>query len=329
MLLSTIVVSSNTRDLLEQCLRSCVAALAGLDAELIVVDNASSDGSADMVRENFPGVRLIVNDANLGFAAASNQGLRVCSGQFSLLLNSDTVIDRGAFDAMIGFMLEHPRAGMAGPRLVDADGATQASASDLPGLRMQLASFLGLRHLVPRSAALGLARTPGVGRLLDAVTGDYLMPALSIDSTDPRQVEFISGACLLARRELWLQIGLLDEQIFLFLEDADWCRRAGEAGWELWYLPEVKVVHFGGQSFRARTSGHTHHISRERSASLIYYFNKHEQPWKVSLLKLIVLFSLQARLMKLAVRRAAHRIDAETYASDASLLRDAARITRH
>jgi GT2 family glycosyltransferase len=128
---------------------------------------------------------------------------------------------------------------------------------------------------------------------------------------------------------MWEQIGLLDEQIFLFLEDADWCRRAGEAGWELWYLPEVEVVHLGGQSFRARSGGHSHHISRERCASLIYYFNKHEPPWKVSLLRLVVLSSLRARLMKLAIRRAAHKIDPETYAADASLLRDALRVTRH
>jgi GT2 family glycosyltransferase len=127
---------------------------------------------------------------------------------------------------------------------------------------------------------------------------------------------------------VWEEIGLLDERIFLFLEDADWCRRAGEAGWELWYLPEAEVVHLGGQSFRTRSGGQSHHISRERSASLIYYFTKHEPPWKVSVLKLVVLASLHAHLMRLTVRRAARRIDAETYAADASLLRDALRITR-
>lgn len=330
MLLSTIVVSANTRDLLEQCLRSATAAMAALDAELIVVDNASTDGSSDMVRGTFPGVRMIANDSNLGFATASNQGLRACSGRFALLLNSDTVVSRNALDSMVEFIVEHPHAGIVGPRLVGGDGATQASASDLPGLRMQIASFLGLRHLVPRNVARALARTPALGRVVDWLSGGYFTPALSSESTQraPRQVGFISGACLLARREMWEQIGVLDERIFLFLEDADWCRRAGEAGWDLWYIPEVEIVHLGGQSFRERSGGRSHHISRERCTSLIYYFNKHEPPWKVSLLKLVVLSSLHARLMKLALRRAAHKIDRETYAADASILRDALRVTR-
>jgi GT2 family glycosyltransferase len=330
MLLSTIVVSASTRDLLEQCLGSATAATAGLDSELIVVDNASTDGSPDMVRERFPGVRVIANDSNLGFATASNQGLRACSGQFALLLNSDTVVSPNALATMVEFMVEHPRAGIVGPRLVGRDGATQASASDLPGLRMQIASFLGLRHLVPRSAARALAKTPVLGRAIDTLSSGYLTPALSSEPTQrtPRQVGFISGACLLARREMWEEIGVLDERIFLFLEDADWCRRAGESGWELWYIPEVKIVHLGGQSFRARSGGRSHHISRERCTSLIYYFNKHEPAWKVSLLRLVVLSSLRARLLKLAVRRAAHQIDPETYAADASLLRDALRVTR-
>jgi GT2 family glycosyltransferase len=331
MLLSIIVVSANTRDLLEQCLQSATAATADLDAELIVVDNGSSDGSVAMVRESFPGVRLIANDANPGFATASNQGLRACQGQFALLLNSDTVVTAKALTTLVEFMRGHPRAGIVGPRLVGGDGATQASASDLPGLRMQIASFLGLRRLVPRGVARALLRTPGAGRIVDSLTSGYLTPESSAGSTRraPTRVGFISGACLLARREMWEQIGVLDERIFLFLEDADWCRRAGEAGWELWYVPEAEIVHLGGRSFQARSGGRSHHISRERCRSLIYYFNKHEPPWKVFLLRLVVLSSLRARLISLAVRRTARAIDSETYAADAGLLRDALKVTRH
>ena len=330
MLLSTIVVSAGTRDLLEQCLGSATAAMASLDSELIVVDNASTDGSPEMVKEKFPGARVIANDSNVGFATASNQGLRACSGQFALLLNSDTVVSPDALAALVEFMVERPLAGIVGPRLLGGDGATQASASDLPGLRMQIGSFLGLRHLVPRNAVQALAKTPGLGRAIETLSAGYFTPALSSRPRQraPRQVGFISGAGLLARREMWEQIGVLDERIFLFLEDADWCRRAGEAGWELWYVPEVTIVHLGGQSFRARSGGRSHHISRERCTSLIYYFNKHEPAWKVSLLKLVVLSSLRARLVKLVVRRAARKIDSEAYAADASLLRDLLRVTR-
>jgi N-acetylglucosaminyl-diphospho-decaprenol L-rhamnosyltransferase len=329
-LISTIIVSADTRSLLEACLRSVEEATAGVDAELIVVDNASTDGSVEMVRERFPDVQLITNERNLGFAAASNQGLRRCAGRLALLLNSDTVLDGSSLEAMIEFMAARPRAGMLGPRLVDADGATQASASDLPGLRMQIASFLGLRRLVPRSAALALARTPGVGRGFQALTSGYLTPELSAEPTRslPKRVAFLSGACLLARRELWEQIGLLDERIFLFLEDADWCRRAAEAGWELWYLPGVEVVHFGGASFRARSGGHTHHVSRERAESLMYYFGKHEPHWKLAVLRLVIFSSLRARLLRLAIGRAAGRVDTETYTTDSRVLRDTLRSTR-
>ena len=327
--LAICIVSSNTRELLVKCLTSIEENADGLSLDVIVVDNASTDGSAQMIKE-FAWARLVANVENLGFAAASNMGLASCCAPFALLLNSDTTITAGALRGMIDFMNEHPRAGLVGPRLIGADGATQPSASDLPGLRMQIASFLGLRRLVPRSAALALARTPGVGRAFQALTSGYLTPGLSAEPTGslPKRVAFLSGACLLARRELWEQIGLLDERIFLFLEDADWCRRAGEAGWELWYLPGVEVVHFGGESFRARSGGHTHHVSRERAESLVYYFGKHEPRWKLAVLRLVMFSSLRARLLRLAVGRAAGRVDTETYTTDSRLLRETLRSTR-
>jgi GT2 family glycosyltransferase len=232
---------------------------------------------------------------------------------------------------MVEFMREYPRAGLVGPRLVAADGTTQASASELPGLRMQLASFLGLRRLVPRRTALALAKTPGLRRVVYLLTAGYLTPALSGEAAEraPRRVGFLSGACVMARREMWQEIGLLDDRIFLFLEDADWCRRAGEAGWELWYLPELEVVHLGGESFRVRSGGRSHHISRERCSSLIYYFEKHEPPWKVGLLRYVVRLSLGVRLMSLVVRRLTRQVDAETYATDATLLKDTLQVARH
>ena len=321
-LLSIIVVSWNTRALLEECIRSTHSATNKV--ELIVVDNASSDGTTTMVRERFPDARLIENTDNRGFSAANNQGLRVCSGEGALLLNSDTRVNPDALDRMFEFLMSRPSVGMVGCRLVDDQGEVQPSASGLPGLRMQIASFLGLKRLLPASTARRLLSHSITARLLNALTSGYFTPDGT--STDPQRVDFLSGACLMARRQMWEEVGLLDEGIFLFLEDADWCRRAAEAGWELWYLPDVQAVHLGGRSFRARSGGRSHHISRERCTSLLYYFNKHEPRWKVSVLRLVVLASLRARLITLTVRRALHSIDPETHAADANLLRDALEI---
>jgi GT2 family glycosyltransferase len=320
-----VVVSWNTRKLLEECLRSLSSASEPL--EVIVVENGSSDGSADMVRQCFPEARLIENSDNRGFSAANNQGLAICSGFAALLLNSDTRVQSGASERMLQFLTSHPRAGMVGCRLVDAWGEVQPSASGLPGLWMQLASFLGLKRLLPLGAVGHLLKHRLSARLLDVLTNGYFTPTLS--STAPLQVDFLSGACLMVRREVWEEIGLLDESIFLFLEDADWCRRARDAGWELWFLPDLEVVHHGGASFRVRSGGRSHHISRERCASLIYYFEKHEPRWKLVTLRGVVLFALTARLTGLSARRLIRRVDKERYAADADVLKEALQAARN
>ena len=292
------IVSHNTRGCLRECLRSLRDRPPGTPHRVTVVDNASTDGSADMVEAEFPAVNLICNAENRGFAAANNQALRQFGTPFALLLNSDCVADGGAIDGMVAFMKSHPDAGMVGCRLVDTAGRPQASAGRLPGLGTQALSFFQVRRLVPGRVQSALAALSRSRRLVDRLTAGYFTPA---EATEPLRVQFISGACLAVRRATWEQIGLLDDAMFLYLEDVDWCRRAAEAGWSLYYVPDLSVVHVGGQSLFARTGG-TYHLSDERLRSALYYFRKHEPRWRVVALRVIMFTAVTWR----AVARRAH-----------------------
>jgi N-acetylglucosaminyl-diphospho-decaprenol L-rhamnosyltransferase len=225
--LSVIVVSFNTRALLRACLASVLPATAGLCCETIVVDNASSDGSAEMVAQTFPEVILIRNETNRGFAAANNQALAVSRGQFVLLLNSDALLLLDTVAAFLRFMAAHPRCGLVGGQLLNPDGSFQASFADFPTLLGEL--------------------------LLLTTLARWLRPATfpsypAEQSQQARAVDWVFGACMLARRAAIDQVGGLDEDYFMYTEETDWCYRLRQAGWTVNYLPTARVVHWSGQS---------------------------------------------------------------------------------
>lgn len=248
--LSIIVVNWNTCELLAQCLQSLEDTIRDSSYEVWVVDNGSSDGSVEMVRERFPRTHLIVNMENVGFARANNQAIDCCRGRYLLLLNSDTKVLPGALGELVRFMDDHRGAGVAGARLLYSDGTFQASHSPFPTLWREflMLSGLGRRLVRPRYPSYG----PEVEK------GD-------------QQVDYVEGACLLARREAIDQVGGLDERIFMYAEDVDWCYRFAQAGWEVWYLPQVRIVHYGGQSSRQRQA----RMEAELYGSRIYFFRKH------------------------------------------------------
>ncbi len=236
--LGIVTVSYNVRELLRQCLASVQACLARspLAAELVVVDNASADGSAEMVRECFPGVRLLVNERNTGFAAASNQGLRALglpgpeAPPYAMLLNPDTIVHGAALAEMVSFMEHTPKAGAAGARLVYEDGSFQHSAFHFPTLTMAFLDFYLPNH-----------------RLLDSsLNGRY--PRRLYAAGVPFPVDHPLGATLLVRREAVLQVGLLDEQFFMYCEEVDWCWRIKRAGWGIYCVPRAEIVHLGARS---------------------------------------------------------------------------------
>jgi len=232
--LSVIIVNWNTRDLLAGSLESVaplVRRAPGADhrplaAEILVVDNASTDGSVQMVRERYPWARLVENAANVGFARANNQALRQSNGRYAVLLNSDTEVHPGALETLVQFMEEHPRAGGCGPRLFNADGSLQASCHPMltPGREFWRLLFLD--------------------RLWHRAT--YVQERWDRDT--PRPVEVIKGACFLLRRAALDQVGLLDEGYFMYTEEVDLCYRLLQAGWQLWWVPQAEVKHYGAAS---------------------------------------------------------------------------------
>lgn len=279
-MLSIVIVNWNTRDLLHKCLRSVEDHTLGLRPRgvgVFVVDNASGDGSAEMVRERYPDVHLIVNSENAGFAYANNQAIRASRGRYVLLLNSDTDVCPGAIDALVAFMEDHPRAGAAGARLLNADGSLQ------PSCHPMLTPWREFWHLLFLEQFWPLAR----------------YPMSHWDANTPRQVEVIKGACLLLRREALDEVGLLDEAYFMYTEEVDLCYRMARAGWELWWVPRSQVVHYGEAS--SRQAAEAMYVQLYRSK--MHFFRKFggaEQAsrfrWLVQLAYLprVALFSLGA-----------------------------------
>jgi len=228
--LSIVIVNWNTRDMLRNCLAS-IPRDSELQTEVIVIDNASADGSSLMVTEEFPEVRLIQNSANLGFATATNQGLRIANGRHLLLLNSDTLVLGNVLEESVRYMDAHPDVGMMGCKVLNEDGTTQMTCSLFPSFINLLLQTLGLNRL---------ERPRWLRR--------YQMLDWARD--DEREVEVISGCYLVARRTAVAQIGLLDESFFLYGEETDWCRRCAEAGWRLVFTPVGRIIHFGSGSSR-------------------------------------------------------------------------------
>ncbi len=192
------------------------------------MDNASADGSVEMVQEQFPSVRLLPNPENLGFARASNQAIELSRGRYVCLLNSDTEVCPGALETLVAFMDAHPRAGACGPRLLNADGSLQPSAHPMLTPERELWRLLFLEGVRPRAT--------------------YPMNKWGVAAA--RLAEAIKGACLLLRRAALDQVGLLDESYFMYTEEVDLCYRLTQAGWQLWWVPQAEVVHHGEASSR-------------------------------------------------------------------------------
>jgi GT2 family glycosyltransferase len=224
--LSVVIVNWNTRDLLRDCLGSVLKAGTGIRMEVLVADNASSDGSQAMVLSRFPTVRLIESPVNLGFAGGNNLALRQAQGRHVLLLNSDTLLVGDVLREAVDWLDTHPRAGVMGPLVRNADGSPQASCSAWPSLGNLALQLVG----ITRVARWDSYRLTGW------------------DRSTARRVDVVSGAAMFVRRAAMEEVGLLDESFFFFGEETDWCRRFARAGWEVVFVPLASVTHFGGGS---------------------------------------------------------------------------------
>ena len=272
---SVIIVNWNTCDLLRNCLHS-IRAQTSLRHEIIVIDNASGDGSADMVRAEFPDVRLIANSVNGGFAAANNQGLRIARGRTVLLLNPDTLVLDAAIDRMLGWLDRHPDVGCAGCQVLEGPGVLQRTCFADPTVLNFVAVEFGLMRLARWIPAFGRSWYT-----------DW-------DRRSEREVDVVSGMFMLVPRAVMDKVGLLDEAFFVYGEESDWCRRIRKAGYRCVFTPEAQIIHLDGGS--KSTSQIRSRMYVQIQKSHLIYTSKHSSALGYAAIRGIYLLSSTLRL---------------------------------
>jgi GT2 family glycosyltransferase len=246
--LSVIIVNWNTKGLLLNCIDSFYRTVKGLTFEVFVVDNGSKDGSAVSVRSTFPEIEVIQNQRNLGFARANNKALRRSKGRYALLLNTDVILKDGAVEKLVEFMDRNPGVGIAGGQLINRDGSKQNSIDNFPSLTTEVLNKSLLRILFPKR-----------------------YPSKRVSYRSPIDVHSVIGACMIVRSQSIQDVGLLDEDYFVFLEETDWCYRMRHRRWRVCHVPQAEIIHLQGK---------TANLVKERAKveyyrSLYLFFKKH------------------------------------------------------
>jgi hypothetical protein len=277
--LSICILTRHQPDLLPRCVASCLAEIerAAITSEIILIDNASSDGGPQKVANLSPLIRLVRNQENLAFSVANNIGIRMSRGKYVLILNDDTEFHAGALGLLVRVMDADARVGAVGPKLLNPDGSLQRgfTRKRFPRLRGMVAELLRFDFV--------LEKVPATRDLLTN-RGDEQRGG---------DAEHLTGACLLARREALEAVGLFDEGFYFCFEDVDLCYRLKKAGWRLLYSPEAQITHYGSASFKK--------LLRSRQSAiylggLILFFRKHSRPGRFLLFKLTLAFTLCLRL---------------------------------
>lgn len=267
---SIIIVSWNTKALLKKCLDSIFLYTKGVSYEIIIVDNNSSDGTQEMLA-SYPDIKIILNNQNLGFAKANNQGIRESSGKYIFLLNPDTEITKDAPALLAHYLRDNPSCGIAGPRLLNAGGSLQYSVRRFPKLLDQLLILLKLHNLFPKLLPLK----------------KYFMTDFDRKATQP--VDQLMGAAIIIKEEVIKKIGMFDENFWRNFEEVDFCLRAQHAGFQICYVPTVAIMHRKAESFKQ--------VNRIRKQlnwnhDLLRFFKKHRQTWQWAILWIIQWVSL-------------------------------------
>ncbi len=230
MSLSIIILNYKTKNLVKYCIKGIKLVGLKLDYEIIVIDNASQDGTPEMIRKEFPEVKLIEVEKNRGYTGGNNLGLKQAKGKYILILNPDIVVLEGAIEKMYEFMENHPKIGLLGPKLINPDKSLQETCYRFP------------KFITPLYRRTFLGKFRFAKKHLD----HFLMK--DYDRKKARKVDWVQGSCLMARNEAIKEVGLFDEKFFAYFEDVDWCRRFSEKNWEVWYLPEAELVHYHEQA---------------------------------------------------------------------------------
>jgi GT2 family glycosyltransferase len=311
---SIIVVSFNTRDVLRECLLSVRSEISSLLVQIIVVDNASSDGSPEMIKRDFPEVELIQSTINLGFGAANNLGIKSARGRYIVLLNSDAFLTEGSLHRSVAHMNDSPRVGLGGSRLIGRDGSWQPSARMFPTVLNDFIVHSGLAARYPQSRFFGRA---------DRTWANVMEAA---------EVDWVPGAFSIIRSDALITTGFFDPRFFLYYEEVDLCKRIKEKGHSIWYWPDVAVVHLGGESSRQirslelSQSGGQLVLWRMRSM-LLYYRKHHGLVARIAMIVEIAWYWIRLQRRRLS-KDPDHRMSAKIYQSMISIMNQAWRDTR-
>lgn len=276
--LSICIVNWNARNFLIDCLQSIYKSRPSLKFEIILVDNASSDNSIPLVKKKYPTIMTISSETNDGFAAGNNVAIKHSSGKFVLLLNPDTLVSPGSLDLIVKFMDSNRQIGVCGGKLFHPEtGCIEASARSFPTLIPLIWHLFYLDRLFPFSPFFN----------------KYTMNHLS--SSKVREVDWVTGACLLVRREVIDQVDGLDENFFMYCEDLEWCYRIKRAGWKVFYYPSVEIAHYRGQSSKLRKNHRSDSLSvwgaQRYTSSILYFYAKHYGKRRTFLLRIIIVIS--------------------------------------
>src|SRR5271154_6974878 len=254
--ISVVIVGWNARHYLELCLESLAAAPPRRSIEIFVVDNASSDGTAEMIEARFPYVKLIKSSENLGFSKGNNVAIRQCQGRYIALVNPDVIVFPGCLDALADFLDQNPKVGNVGPRVFNPDMSMQSTCRRFPTLWNNFCSATGLATKFKNSRFFA---------------GEHMF-YFPHDRT--LAVDVIVGCFSMIRRETFDEVGLLDEDLFMYGDDVDWCRRAWKGGWQVSFLPGAEIVHYGGRT----TAPYPVRFALAQQKSALYYWSKHHGP---------------------------------------------------
>ena len=273
--LDIIIVSYNARIYLQKCLESIFNFDLPFSFQVLVIDNHSSDDSADMVRKIFPQVRVIENNGNCGFSQANNRGIRNTNGEYILLLNSDTVVSQGALLKLLLFLEENDKAGIVSGRLVYPDYTDQNVCRAFP---TPINALFGRRSILTKLF-------PN-----NKYSKKYML-SVHRHKKEPFQIDWVSGACLMVKRKVIHNVGLLDEKFFMYWEDADFCMRVKKEGWKIYCVPTAIIVHYEGKS----SINQNYRLIIEFNKSVYWFYRKHYIQHALSIMNIIAICGLTSR----------------------------------
>jgi GT2 family glycosyltransferase len=261
------IVSYNSLNFLRECLDSILMNPPGIEYEIIVVDNASCDGTAEFVKKSYPEVILISNDRNIGFAAANNKSIKKSHSKYVLLVNSDCRVYKKSLDSLVEFMEKNPKIGIAGPKIVNSDGTIQLSCRRFPSL-LNAAAHTILADIFPGNP----------------FSKKYKLADICRDN--PLKVDWVSGSCMIIRKKALEDTGVLDEKYFMYVEDLDICYRMWQKNWEVYYYPQAEIMHHIAGS----SSGGKMKSSFRMQKSVFYFFWKnYKRNWRIILIPLLAM----------------------------------------